>query len=66
MGDDLDELNDDGGIEESAMAEESSLTDKQQAQMKLESRRLLELKLEEARVQKQVQDYDFDFGDDFD
>jgi hypothetical protein len=66
MGDDLDELNDDGGIGESAMAEESSLTDKQQAQVKLESRRLLELKLEEARVQKQVQDYDFDFGDDFD
>ena len=64
MGDDLDELNDDGGIEESAMAEESSLTDKQQAQVKLESRRRLELKFEEARIQKQVQEYDFD--DDFD
>ena len=64
MGDDLDELNDDGGIEESAMAEESSLTDKQQAQVKLESRRRLELKFEEARIQKEVQEYDFD--DDFD
>jgi hypothetical protein len=64
MGDDLDELNVDGDIEESAVAEESSVTDQQQAQVKLESRRRLELKLEEARVQKQVQDYFFD--DDFD
>jgi hypothetical protein len=63
MGDDLDELNDDGDIEEAAVADESSLTDKQQAQVKLESRRRLELKLEEARVQKQVQEYDFE--DDF-
>ena len=64
MGDDLYELNDDGEIEESAVADESSLPDKQQAQVKLESRRRLELKLEEARIQKQVQEYDFD--DDFD
>ena len=64
MGDDLDELNDDGEIEESAVADGSSLPDKQQAQVKLESRRRLELKLEEARIQKQVQEYDFD--DEFD
>ena len=64
MGDDLDELNDDGEIEESAVADEYSLPDKQQAQVKLESRRRLELKLEEARIQKQVQEYDFD--DDYD
>ena len=64
MGDDLDELNVDGDIGESAVAEEPSLTDKQQAQVKLESRRRLELKLEDARIQKQVQEYDFD--DDFD
>ncbi|MBT4832883.1 MAG: hypothetical protein HON72_05825 [Porticoccaceae bacterium] len=64
MGDDLDELNVDGDIGESAVTEEPSLTDKQQAQVKLESRRRLELKLEDARIQKQVQEYDFD--DDFD
>ena len=66
MGDDLDELNVDGDIGESAVTEEPSLTDKQQAQVKLESRRRLELKLEEARIQKQFQEYDFDFDDNFD
>jgi len=64
MGDDLDELNVDGDLGESGVTEEPSLTDKQQAQVKLESRRRLELKLEDARIQKQVQEYDFD--DDFD
>ena len=37
-----------------------SLADKQQAQMSMESRRRLEEKLEETRVKKQIQDYDFD------
>ena len=47
---------------------EPSLSDKQQAQLKLESRRRLEQKLEDARVRKQVQEYDFgdDVGGDFD
>jgi hypothetical protein len=40
-----------------------SPTDKQQAQLSLEVRRRLELKLEEARVKKQIQEYEFD--DDF-
>ncbi len=64
MGDDLDELGHGIDDEESSGADEPSLTDKQRAQLDLESRRRLELKLEEARVQKQMRDYDFD--DDFD
>ncbi|MDG2502774.1 MAG: hypothetical protein P8M77_10335 [Porticoccaceae bacterium] len=41
-----------------------SLSDKQRAQLSSNVRRRLELKLEEARLQKQMQDYEFD--DDFD
>ena len=69
MSDDLDDLEDGEELEDSdansADSEsESTLSDKQQAQIHLESRRRLELKLEPARIDKQVQEYDFD--DDFD
>lgn len=37
-----------------------SQSDKQQAQLSMESRRRLEQKLEETRVKKQMQEYDFD------
>jgi len=68
MSDNLDDIDDAEGLDDSddnsAAAEpEDTLTDKQQAQVKLESRRRLELKLEQARLDKQVQEYDFD--DDF-
>jgi uncharacterized protein YqfA (UPF0365 family) len=69
MSDDLDDLDGDEQLEDSdarsADSEsDNALSDKQQAQIKLESRRRLELKLEQARIDKQVQEYDFD--DDFD
>lgn len=69
MSDDLDELDSEEQLQDSDanLAEseaENTLSDKQQAQIKLESRRRLELKLEQARIDKQVQEYDFD--DDFD
>ncbi len=69
MSDDLDELDSEEQLEDSDanLAEseaENTLSDKQQAQIKLESRRRLELKLEQDRIDKQVQEYDFD--DDFD
>ena len=69
MSDDPDELDSEEQLEDSDvnLAEseaENTLSGKQQAQIKLESRRRLELKLEQARVDKQVQEYDFD--DDFD
>ena len=69
MSDDLDELDSEEQLEDydANLAEseaENTLSDKQQAQIKLESRRRLELKLEQARIDKQVQEYDFD--DDFD
>ena len=37
------------------------LSDKHQAEADHEARRRLEKKLEEARIKKQTQDYDFDF-----
>jgi hypothetical protein len=70
MADDLGDVEElDGDIEgtEDPGAEREkteSLSDKQQAQLTLEVRRRLELKLEEARVKKQMQEYEFD--DDFD
>jgi hypothetical protein len=69
MSDDLDDLDGDEQLEDSdarsADSEsDNALSDKQQAQIKLESRRRLELKLEQARIDRQVQEYDFD--DDFD
>ncbi|MDG1164481.1 MAG: hypothetical protein P8N61_03820 [Porticoccaceae bacterium] len=68
MSDNLDDIDDAEGLDDSddnsaAVEPENTLTDKQQAQVKLESRRRLELKLEQARLDKQVQEYDFD--DDF-
>jgi hypothetical protein len=69
MSDDLDDLDGDEQLEDSdarsADSEsDNALSDKQQAQIKLESRHRLELKLEQARIDRQVQEYDFD--DDFD
>ncbi len=70
MADDLGDVEElDGDIEgtEDPGAEREkteSLSDKQQAQLTLEVRHRLELKLEEARVKKQMQEYEFD--DDFD
>ena len=69
MSDDLDQLDSEEQLEDSdanlaELEAENTLSDKQQAQIKLESRRRLELKLEQARIDKQVQEYDFD--DDFD
>jgi hypothetical protein len=43
-----------------------SRSDKQQAQLSMESRRRLEEKLEETRVKKQMQEYDFDYDSDDD
>jgi hypothetical protein len=69
MADDLGDVEElDGDIEgtEDPSAEREkteSLSDKQQAQLTLEVRRRLELKLEEVRVKKQMQEYEFD--DDF-
>lgn len=68
MNDDLEDIGDAEGLDDSeaSSANEkllSTLSDKQQAQVALESRRRLELRLEEVRVQKQMQEYDFD--DDF-
>ncbi len=37
------------------------LSDKRQAEVDREARQRLEKKLEEARIKKQTQDYDFDF-----
>ena len=47
-------------------ARPESLMDKQQAQLSMESRRRLEEKLEETRVKKQMQEYDFDYDSDDD
>jgi hypothetical protein len=41
--------------------EVTEISEKRQSAIDLESRRRLEQKLEEARVRKQTQDYDFDF-----
>ncbi len=60
LDDDVDGAND--SFSEHGIA--ASVSDKKQAQMSLEARRRLELKLEEVRVNKQMQDYEFD--DDFD
>jgi hypothetical protein len=70
MGEELSDIDDGDSNNSDDAAEavsEPSLSDKQQAQIKLESRRRLEQKLEDARVRKQVQEYDFDddFGGDF-
>ena len=57
MSDDLELEAGDDFREEQAPA----LSDKRQAEVDREARRRLEKKLEEARLKKQTQDYDFDF-----
>lgn len=69
MSDDLDDIDDVPGLDDTDESSEDSaaeknLSDKERAAVSLESRRRIEQRLEEARVQKQVQEYDFD--DDFD
>jgi hypothetical protein len=57
MSDDL-ELDTDDDFEEEPVA---VLSDKRQSEVDLEARRRLEKKLEETRIRKQTQDYDYDF-----
>ncbi len=57
MSDDL-ELDTDDDFKEQ---QRPLLSDKRQAEVDREARRRLEKKLEEARLKKQTQDYDFDF-----
>jgi len=63
MSDDED-LDTDDDFEGDDEAETTALSEKRQFAIHLESRRRLEQKLEEARVRRQTQDYDFDL--DFD
>ena len=62
MGDDLDDdvFDADEDLEETAVRVEADLTEKQRSAIQSDARRRLELKLEEKRVQKQMQVYDFD------
>ena len=64
MGEDLDDLDNIQNPDDLEDGEPVDLSEKQQAKASCESRRRLERKLEEARMQKQVQEYDFD--DDYD
>ena len=64
MGEDLDDLDNIQDPDDVENGEPVDLSEKQQAKASCESRRRLERKLEEARMQKQVQEYDFD--DDYD
>ena len=64
MGEDLDDLDSVQDPDDVVDGEPVDLSEKQQAKASCESRRRLERKLEEARMQKQVQEYDFD--DDYD
>lgn len=64
MGEDLDDLENIQGLGDVDDGEPVDLSEKQRAKASCESRRRLERKLEEARMQKQVQEYDFD--DDYD
>ena len=65
MGDELDDdvFDSDEDLEETADRVETDLTEKQRSAIQSDARRRLELRLEEKRIQKQVQAYDFD--DDF-
>jgi len=63
MGDELDDDVFDEDEDETAERVEADLTEKQRSAIQSDARRRLELKLEEKRIQKQVQAYDFD--DDF-
>ncbi|MBT4214434.1 hypothetical protein N9R68_03645 [Porticoccaceae bacterium] len=62
MGDDLDDdvFDADEDLDETAVRVEADLTEKQRSAIQSDARRRLELKLEEKRVQKQMQVYDFD------
>ena len=64
MGDDLDDdvFDEDEDLDETAVRVEADLTEKQRSAIQSDARRRLELKLEEKRIQKQMQEYDF--GDD--
>ena len=64
MGEDLDDLDNIQDPDDVVDEKPVDLSEKQQAKASCESRRRLERKLEEARMQKQVQEYDFD--DDYD
>ena len=65
MGDELDDdvFDSDEDLDETADRVETDLTEKQRSTIQSDARRRLELRLEEKRIQKQVQAYDFD--DDF-
>ena len=62
MGNDLDDdvFDADEDLDETAVSVEADLTEKQRSAIQSDARRRLELKLEEKRVQKQMQVYDFD------
>ena len=62
MGDDLDDdvFDADEDLDETVGRVEVDLTEKQRSSIQSDARRRLELKLEEKRVQKQMQVYDFD------
>ena len=62
MGNDLDDdvFDADEDLDETAVRVEAHLTEKQRSAIQSDARRRLELKLEEKRVQKQMQVYDFD------
>jgi len=62
MGDDLDDdvFDADEDLDETVGRVEVDLTEKQLSAIQSDARRRLELKLEEKRVQKQMQVYDFD------
>jgi hypothetical protein len=62
MGDELDDdvFDADEDLDETAVRVEADLTEKQRSAIQSDARRRLELKLEEKRVQKQMQVYDFD------
>ena len=62
MGDELDDdvFDADEDLDETVGRVEVDLTEKQRSSIQSDARRRLELKLEEKRVQKQMQVYDFD------
>ena len=62
MGNDLDDdvFDADEDLDETAVRVEADLTEKQRSAIQSDASRRLELKLEEKRVQKQMQVYDFD------
>jgi hypothetical protein len=62
MGNDLDDdvFDADEDLDETAVRVEADLTEKQRSAIQSDARRRLELKLEEKRIQKQMQVYDFD------